>query len=256
MAWLRQPGRLAAEATDRRVPRVTPIRPRRRGGVRVHPAARCSRCAGCDPGRLRLRIHTRSGTAPSAAGQRRSWRWRAPSTTVTPSNLHLQGTGAGPSRDWLQFVKSAAPGTRSASGSPRTAERPRSRQGLHRRAPCASRACRAAAGHRGRVAVHRQRAALPDLTRCTRRGEGRVSAQSSGQAGPVPGGLAGAEEDSPRWRCPLPERPPARHRGLGVVVEDAATCGPGCPSAAPRCQGRDRASSRMGMVSRCTATTA
>lgn len=54
--------------------------------------------------------------------------------------------GAGPSRDWLGFVKSPAPGTRSAPGSPRNAAtRPSSTARTPSRGPCASRTCRSSA---------------------------------------------------------------------------------------------------------------
>lgn len=51
--------------------------------------------------------------------------------------------GAGPSRDWLGFVKSPVPATRSAPGSPRSAAtRPSSTARTPSRGPCASRTCR------------------------------------------------------------------------------------------------------------------
>ena len=53
---------------------------------------------------------------------------------------------AGPSRDWLNSSSPPAPATRSGSGSPRSAARPRSRRARRPSAgPCASRGCRCSA---------------------------------------------------------------------------------------------------------------
>lgn len=79
--------------------------------------------------------------------------------------------GAGPSRDWLGFVKSPVPATRSAPGSPRSAaRRPSSTARTPSRGPCASRTCRSSASSPvTRSSPSRTRCATPTSPPCTRR---------------------------------------------------------------------------------------
>ena len=93
-----------------RVPRVAALRDQLRRGLRLHPARRRDRAA--DRGRRRstspTRSTPRSGTARSAPGSTAGWcRW---SPTLENGDVVEVFTSkaptAGPSRDWLGFVKS------------------------------------------------------------------------------------------------------------------------------------------------------
>ena len=149
MAWLRQlldwqketadPGEflesLRFEINASEVYVFTPKGERRRAAGRLHP------------GRLRLRrahrgrppLHRRPGQRPARAA-------REPTLDNgdVVEVLTSKADCAGPSRDWLSFVRVArGPATRSSTGSPRSAARRRSTRA---RTPsprrCASRACR------------------------------------------------------------------------------------------------------------------
>ena len=111
MAWLRQLRRLAAR--DRGpggVPRLAAVRDQLHRGLRLHPARRRDR--RCRRARRRSTSRTRStprsGTAASAPGSTAGWcRWR--STLENGDVVEVftsKAQGAGPSRDWLTFVKS------------------------------------------------------------------------------------------------------------------------------------------------------
>ena len=147
MAWLRQLVDWQRETEPGRVPRVAPVRPRRRRGLRVHPARRGDRAAaGRDPGRLRLR-HPHRGRAPHhrRAGQRPPRRaGKHPRQRRHRRDLHLQGPGGG-AEPGLAPVRQERPRPEQdppvvLQGTPRGGRRVR--QGPRSPGPCASRACR------------------------------------------------------------------------------------------------------------------
>ena len=131
-----------------RVPRLAALRDQPRRGLRLHPARRRDRAADrCDAGRLRLRRPHR-GRPPhaSAPGSTAGWcRWSRRSTTATSSRSSPpRPPNAGPSRDWLAFVKSprARNKIRHWFTKERREEAIEQRQGADRQAACARRACR------------------------------------------------------------------------------------------------------------------
>ncbi len=186
MAWLRQLVDWQRE-TDRpgRVPRLAPVRPRRRRGLRVHPARRGHRAAaGRHAGRLRLRDphrgraphHRRPGQRPAGgAGEH-------PRQRRHRRDLHLQGAG-GRAEPGLARVRQERPGPEQdppvvLQGAPGGGGR--GRQGPDRPGHAQAEPAAAAAGHRGRAArTIASDLRYPDLSALYAAvGEGRVSAQS------------------------------------------------------------------------------
>ena len=165
------------------------------------------------------------------------------------------GTGSSSSR-------APAPGTRSASGSPRSGVRPPpSPARTPSPAPCASRTSRCSASPpRTRCCGSPATCTIPTSPRFTRRSVRGGSAPSrwspswSSRSAAWPG----RRRTSRSWHCPASRRPARAPPGTpGSWSRARPTCGPGCPSAAPRCRAtRSAASSRTGTASRCTATTA
>ncbi len=141
---------------------------------------------------------------------------------------------AGPSRDWLQFVKSARARNKirhwfskerreAATETGKTADRPGHAQ---------ARPAAAAPGHRGRAAGHRHRAALPGPVRAVRGGRGRARQRAVGgrQARPVgrrdgrgPGGPGRGHAADPPAPAPADRRfrcRGGRRRGrVGAAVQ-------------------------------------
>jgi hypothetical protein len=128
------------------VPRVAALRPVSRRGLRLHPQGRRHRAAGrLHTGRLRVRRAHRGGAPLHRArvnGRLVPLESRLENGDLVEVFTSKAATAA-PSRDWLAFVASPRPATRSASGSRRAAARRPSRTArTPSPAPCASRACR------------------------------------------------------------------------------------------------------------------
>ena len=111
LGWLRQLRRVAAR--DRgpgRVPRVAALRPRLHRGVRLHPArATSSRCpSGSTPVDFAYAVHTEVGHR--CVGARVNGRLVPLDSPLENGDVvevfTSKAEGAGPSRDWLTFVRS------------------------------------------------------------------------------------------------------------------------------------------------------
>ena len=149
---------------------------------------------------------------------------------------------AGPSRDWLGFVKSARARNkiRHWFSKERREAAAEARQGRRSPGRCASRACRCSGWPpRTRCSVIAQDLHYTDLSGLYAAvGEGHVSAQSVvgklvrsvGRDGRRAGG-PGRDHRSRQ----APRQPPHRRATPASWSRARPTCGPGCPSAAPRC---------------------
>ena len=111
MTWLRQLLDWQREASrPERVPRRAALRPVQPGGLRLHAQGRRDR--RCRPARRRstspTRCTPRSGTSASAPGSTASWcRWsRTLSNGDVIEIFTSKSETAGPTQDWLGFVKS------------------------------------------------------------------------------------------------------------------------------------------------------
>ena len=208
----------------------------------------------------------RSATAASAPGSTAGWcRWsRGSSNGDTVEIFTSKSPDAGPARDWLKFVKSrAAPATRSGSGSPRSAARPRSRRARRRSpGPCASRACRCSGWCPARRCwPSPATCATPTCPRSTRPSARATSAPRRwcrSWCTSVGRGGRRARRTSPRPRCrpgcaAAPRRRRRGRRGGG----QRRRVGTAVHAAAPRCPAtRSSASSPAATACPCTAPTA
>ena len=249
-----RPGRVHADAEDR---------PRAGRGLRLHAEGQGHHAADRrDAGRLRVRdphrgrapVHRRAGERPARAARLDAAR-RATRVEIFTSKVE----GAGPSRDWLQFVQT--PRARAKIRQWFSRERrvdaidtgrdelvkALRREGL----PVQKLACRAAlAEGRRELQLRRPRgAATPRSARATSRRKAVVQR--------VQRELRGGEEQLPGHRAAPAARPRAGAARRACTSRASTTSWCGSHAAARRCPAtRSWASSPAGAASRCTAPTA
>ena len=258
--------RLAAgDRRPGRVPRLAAVRDQRRRGLRLHPEGRGRR--RCRPGRRPSTSPTRCTPRSATAASARRVNGRLVPLESPLENgdvvevLTSKADGAGPSRDWLAFVKSRPRPQQDPpvvlQGAPRGGDR--ARQGRHRQGD-AQAGPAAAAAHvaSSRSPASRTSCATRTSTACTRRSARATSRPSTSSTGSSQslGGEEGASEDlaeADRPGAARRTRPRAGDPGV-VVVKGVTTSGSSWPGAAPRCPATtSSASSPAATASRCTA---
>jgi guanosine-3',5'-bis(diphosphate) 3'-pyrophosphohydrolase len=258
----------SARPPTRRVPRVAALRPGERRGLRLHPEGRGHRCRTArHPGGLRLRGAHR-GRPPHCIGARVNGRLVPLESHARQRrrrrDLHLQGPSAGPSRDWLNFVKSARARNkiRQWFAKERREDADRAGQGGHRSPrPCASRACRCSGCCPSDALSSRSppSCTTPTSPACTRRRRGpRLGPVGRPAPGPARSAAPRAPvedlAESPRSR-PRPRSAASARTASdpGVVVKGDPTSGSSWPVLHPGARRRDQGFVTRGTASRCTA---
>ena len=234
------------------------------------PRARSSRCRRAPPRSTSpTRSTPRSATARSAPGSTAAWS-PLESTLDNGDTVEIftsKSQDAGPNRDWLNFVKSAARPQQDPAvvlqGAPRRGRR--GGQGPARQGDAQAGPAAAAADDRGHAARRSPRPALPGrVRRCTRRSaRARISAQSVVASWSArSAAMAGAQEDLAE-ATPIPPRleRAARQRSAadpGVVVEGVDDVWVRLSRCCTPVPGDEihRASSPAATASPCTAPTA
>ena len=222
MTWLRQMLDWQRETgRPERVPGRAAVRPA--APPRSSSSPRRATSSRCRPARRRSTSRTpctpRSGTAASAPGSTAGWcRWsRALDNGDVVEIFTSKSETAGPSRDWLTLrQESRGPAPRSASGSPRSGARTRSRP-ARTRSPrrCASRACRCSGCSAGDALMTLAR----DLHHADVAGALRGGRREPG-VGPVRGAEAGAGARRRRRARPRTSpRPPSPTRPRAAAVQ-------------------------------------